>query len=217
MLPAVLNGMTHSQDPNFALAKMMQQWRCMVAYSQKQIVSAPMAPATRTQSMVSQPDCAFFLEGVQCKCIEPDINTTSSLVSAPVAPATRTQSVVSQSDSAFFLEGMQCIEPLVAFNVNTTSSLMTAILLSQINLPPLKLDHPMHVVWDGSVHGGVWRCPYLPESVHHVSYLLGLVTPKGYIPKGSLPTSENLWEQKLQNSKDLPGNLLHHSKAIKKQ
>ena len=175
MLPAVLNGMTHSQDPNFALAKMMQQWRCMVAYSQKQIVSAPMAPATRTQS------------------------------------------VVSQSDSAFFLEGMQFIEPLVAFNVNTTSSLMTAILLSQINLPPLKLDHPMHVVWDGSVHGGVWRCPYLPESVHHVSYLLGLVTPKGYIPKGSLPTSENLWEQKFQNSKDLPGNLLHHSKAIKKQ
>lgn len=221
MLPAVLNGMTHSQDPNFALAKMMQQWRCMVAYSQKQIVSAPMAPATRTQSMESQSDYAFFLEGMQCKCIEPpiasNVKTTSSLVSTPVAPATRTQSVVSLSDSAFFLEGMQFIEPLVAFNANTTSSLMTAILLSQINLPPLKLEHPMHVAWDGSVHGGVWRCPYLPESVHHVSYLLGLVTPKGYIPKGSLATSGNLWEQKFQNSKDLPGNLLHYSKAIKNQ
>jgi hypothetical protein len=158
LLPAVLNGMSHTQGPNYALAKTMQQWRCMVACSEKQIVSAPMAPATRTQNMVSN------------------------------------------SKIASLLEGMQRIEPLVTFNVDTASTLMTAILLSQVTSPPPKLAHPLHAMWDGSVHGGVWRCPFSPESVHTVSYVLGQATRTGYIPPKSLSGSNEIPEQKVKSS-----------------
>jgi hypothetical protein len=123
------------------------------------------------------------------------------VVSAPMAPATRTQNMMSHLKIASLLEGMQRIEPLVTFNVDTTSTLMTAILLSQVSSPPPKLTHPLHAMWDGSVHGGVWRCPFSPESVHEVSYLLGQVTPKGYIPPKSLAgTIIELSDEKVERS-----------------
>ena len=44
----------------------MQQWRCMLYHSQgKGRVSAPMAPGSRTQSVVHSPEASAALEGVQ--------------------------------------------------------------------------------------------------------------------------------------------------------
>lgn len=139
--PAILNGLVPSHGPNYALAKTMQFWRCMVAASVGQLVSAPVAPPTRTENLVRHPTVRAVLEGIQH------------------------------------------IPPLMTFNAETTSSLMTAILLSQLQSPQPTLNHPTHVIWDGSVHGGIWRCPYIPASIHAVSYLAGVVTEKGYIPK----------------------------------
>jgi len=78
----VVNGLSGVQGPNYALAKMSQQWRAMVAKSEGVIVSACHAPAARTESMVSYATIAAALEGVQS--FEPvvsfDADTASALM-----------------------------------------------------------------------------------------------------------------------------------------
>ena len=62
----LMNGLVTVQGPNYALAKTAQMWRCMVAhYRDEIIVSAPFAPATRTESMKSHSQVAAALEGMQ--------------------------------------------------------------------------------------------------------------------------------------------------------
>jgi len=138
----VLNGLASLQGPNYALAKMMQQWRCMIAQHAKLVVAAPHAPPTRTYSVQHNPTAAAGLEG------------------------------------------LQYFPPMVAFDVDACSSLMTAIVLHQVNQAYKELQHPMQLFWDGSVHGGSWRCPYTTESCLVLAYLLGrtIATP------GSWPT-----------------------------
>jgi len=148
----ILNGLVGMQGPNYALAKTMQQWRCMVHWNEQRLVSAPMAPATRTESMVSY------------------------------------------STIAAAIEGQQYFEPLMTFDVDTTSSLMAAILLSQINQlvddPAALVKHPVQITWDGSVHGGVGRCPYAAESTSTISYLTGVVSSP-WCPKEALASVED--------------------------
>ena len=145
----ICNALSSVQGPNYALAKMLQYWRCMVAASSSkngQVVSAPMAPGSRTESMVRYETVASALEGGQ-----------------------------------FFA-------PMLAFSVESASSLMTAILLAQMSRTggPQVLAHPTHVVWDGSVHGGVFRVPYKMDSVGVASYLLGKTVKAPYIPNDSV-------------------------------
>jgi hypothetical protein len=134
------------------------------------------------------------------------------VVSAPMAPATRSQNMVSYSKIASLLEGKQHIEPLVTFNADTTSTLMTAILLSQVTSPPPELGHPLHAMSDGSVHGGVWRCPFTPASVYAVSCLLGQATPTGYIPPKSLAGNTALQEEEAGSNDDTKESMVSFSR-----
>lgn len=149
----LLNGLTHLQGPNYALAKTSQQWRCMVEYWR-----------------------------------------SGRTVSCPHAPPTRTESMVRYSTIAAALEGMQMFEPQVSFSVDSASSLLTAILLYQINYeeswsnPKNKtaIEHPTHLFWEGSVHGGSWRCPYDGGSMGTLSFLFGQTMSVPFVPLNSV-------------------------------
>ncbi|EOD19657.1 hypothetical protein EMIHUDRAFT_424818 [Emiliania huxleyi CCMP1516] len=52
-----------TQGPNYALAQHMRQWRAMLAYTEGYAVSAPMAPAARTASMLHVHTVATALDG----------------------------------------------------------------------------------------------------------------------------------------------------------
>lgn len=61
----ILNGLVTAQGSHYALAKMVQMWRCMIAYYRDaHIVAAPFAPLTRTSSMISNSTMASALEGM---------------------------------------------------------------------------------------------------------------------------------------------------------
>jgi hypothetical protein len=147
--PTVLyNGAFHLQGPNYCLAKLMQQWRCIVANADGSVVS---------------------------------------LVHAPHAPGTRTLSVRHNSQAAVAIEGLQYFPPMLTFDVLTCSSLLTAIILNQLQQKKRILNHPMELFWDGSVHGGGWRCPYSSESILALTYILGKTWAKpGWCPSGAL-------------------------------
>lgn len=117
----------------------------------------------------------------------------SLVVAAPFAPITRTNSVVTNGTIGAAVEGMHHFEPMLAFDVGPASTLMAAIMLSQlqtINRPLPDVDEsPFCMFWEGSVHGGTWTCPYTLESISSLNWILGKTYyPKGYIPPEALPT-----------------------------
>lgn len=79
----------------------------------------------------------------------------SHVVAAPFAPLTRTTSMTAESSVAAALEGMHHFEPMLAFDAEPASSLMAAILVSQIqfmNRPLPDMDeNPFTMFWDGAV------------------------------------------------------------------
>jgi hypothetical protein len=119
------------------------------------------------------------------------------VVCAPHAPGTRTVSVTHNEMAAVAMEGLQYFPPLLIFDVQPCSSLMTAILLNQLytkekNATDQKqqqpqYQHPMELFWDGAVHGGGWRCPYSSDSFMELTYLLGkTIAQKGWCPESAL-------------------------------
>jgi hypothetical protein len=156
----VFNGVHTLQGPNYCLAKLMQQWRCIVSRYQDQLT-----------------------------------------VCAPHAPPTRTESVRHNTQAAAALEGLPYFAPLVTFDVQPCSSLLTAILLGQLSsfcsdsstaaetttLGPPPPSHPLAMFWDGSVHGGSWRCPYKIDSLATLTYILGRAAARpGWWPSAAL-------------------------------
>jgi hypothetical protein len=147
----ILNAATKFQGPNYLLSKMLQQWRCI--------------------------DLVY--------------NYSNVIVLAPHAPPTRTLSVTHSSQAAAGIEGIPYIAPPnVTFDVATCSTLMTAILLHQVKVSASNdsidnndsklvrrqrdtLEYPFELFWDGSVHGGIWRCPYNTNTVGIPAYLVG--------------------------------------------
>lgn len=149
----ILNAVTKFQGPNYLLSKMLQQWRCI--------------------------DLVY--------------NYSNVIVLAPHAPPTRTISVTHSSQAAAGIEGIPYIAPpSVTFDVATCSTLMTAILLNQLKKSESFLSnegsdsnsksilrqrdtiqYPFELFWDGSVHGGVWRCPYNSNTVGIPAFLVG--------------------------------------------
>ena len=143
----VYNGAYNLQGPNYCLAKLMQQWRCIVANDDANVLS----------------------------------------VHAPHAPGTRTLSVRHNSQAAVAIEGIQYFPPMVTFDVLPCSSLLTAIVLHQLQQGKTRPPHPMELFWDGAVHGGGWRCPYSSESILALTFVLGTAWAKpGWCPLGAL-------------------------------
>ena len=60
----VTNGMMVVQGPNYALAKTLQMWRCLVARDEGRTVSCNMAPGCRTDSVTHNGRVARALEGM---------------------------------------------------------------------------------------------------------------------------------------------------------
>ena len=114
------------------------------------------------------------------------------VVAAPFAPPTRTKSMIEDTSVAAVLEGMHHFEPMLAFDIGPASTLMAAIVVSQIqfmNRPLPDMDeNPFTMFWDGSAHGGVWSCPYTLESISTINWVLGKTYYQtGYIPEAALP------------------------------
>jgi hypothetical protein len=148
----VLNAVTKLQGPNYLLSKMLQQWRCV--------------------------DLVY--------------NYSNVVVLAPHAPPTRTVSVTHNTQAAAGIEGIPYIAPPnVTFDVATCSTLMTAILLNQLKTSSEApgenigssstlgrsqretLRYPFELFWNGSVHGGIWRCPYNSNTVGIPAFIVG--------------------------------------------
>ena len=113
-------------------------------------------------------------------------------VSANHAPAARTESMVAYATIAAALEGMQSFQPLVAFDPETASSMMAAILLWDLNdasskaNPANKDAHPMDLLLENACHGGIWGCAYTMDTIGTASFLAGKMT-SSYTPVDSLP------------------------------
>jgi len=60
----VFHGLVVLQGPNYALAQMMRQWRAVVLHMGGFVVSTPMAPSCRTESVVHNKTMAVILEGM---------------------------------------------------------------------------------------------------------------------------------------------------------
>lgn len=60
----IVDGLAVAQGPNYALAKRLQHWRCMVAREKGHIVSTNVAPSTATQSVVHNPQFAAAYVGM---------------------------------------------------------------------------------------------------------------------------------------------------------
>jgi hypothetical protein len=121
----------------------------------------------------------------QWRCIL--ANSEGVRVCAPHAPGTRTVSVTHNEDFAAALEGMQYFPPHLAFDVKPCSSLLAAIILSQLHQKESpKLNHPLELFFDGSVHGGSWRCPYAAESLGVCAYAMGKLDPSRWCPADAL-------------------------------
>uniref|UniRef100_A0A7S0MV08 Uncharacterized protein n=1 Tax=Pyramimonas obovata TaxID=1411642 RepID=A0A7S0MV08_9CHLO len=59
------NGLSVIQGPNYALAKTLQNWRCVVAVSEGRQVSANMAPASKTDSVMHVKAVARAMNGME--------------------------------------------------------------------------------------------------------------------------------------------------------
>ncbi|CUG90501.1 tyrosine phosphatase, putative [Bodo saltans] len=61
---SIVDGLAVAQGPNYALAKRLQHWRCMLARSQGHTVSTNIAPSTATASVVHNPQFAAAYIGM---------------------------------------------------------------------------------------------------------------------------------------------------------
>lgn len=100
------------------------------------------------------------------------------VVSANMAPPARTESMLHNKQVATALRGMPHYKPLMVFDYETVSPIMTLLLFADINDDRSGTDsvNPMEVFFHNSWHGGLWRVAYKPDSIGTSTYLLGLVS-----------------------------------------
>eukprot|EP00051_Salpingoeca_urceolata_P031874 m.13336 g.13336 ORF g.13336 m.13336 type:complete len:510 (-) comp4522_c1_seq1:174-1703(-) len=60
----LFDGISNVQGPNYALAKTLQNWRCIVARDEGYVVSANMAPGSRTDSVMHVSTVARAMQGM---------------------------------------------------------------------------------------------------------------------------------------------------------
>lgn len=77
----IVNGIVVEQGPNYVLAKRIQHWRCMLAYSQGHIASSNIAPSTATVSVLQNASFAAAYNGFKnFKAMEVMYQETSNSV-----------------------------------------------------------------------------------------------------------------------------------------
>lgn len=99
------------------------------------------------------------------------------LVSSNIAPSTSTASVVHNRTFAWAYEGM----PYFGFEIlapETSNAVMSALLVYDLESskswasPKKVLKNPNQLFSHGSFHGGLWRCPYMVDSIGEASVFL---------------------------------------------
>jgi len=98
-----------------------------------------------------------------------------TIASVNVAPASHTVSVRKQKLLAAAYDGSRRFGVEI-FNPQTSSALMTALLLYDVYFPDKKpsSDHPFGLFMYGAVHGGMWRQPYSLRSIVEVAAVMDL-------------------------------------------
>jgi hypothetical protein len=102
------------------------------------------------------------------------------VASIHVAPSTTTASVVSNPALAAGFRGAKAFG-IEVFEPETTNALMAAMWVHDLRCPQaaahpaVPLAHPLQLLAEGALHGGLWRVPYLPRSVLPFAALLGLM------------------------------------------
>ena len=118
-----------------------------------------------------------------------------SIVSSNIAPSTSTVSVTQNKTFAWAYEGMPYFTPYEILAPETSNSVMSAILFSDLNDPKnasnpnVKLNNPNELFKYGSFYGGTWRCAYTVDSIGEASIFLyfGRVA-KPYLMTGAVVT-----------------------------
>lgn len=156
----VHNGHLILQGPNYALAKTLQNWRGVVARADGTVVSANMAPGSRTASMRHVKTVAVGLEGQ--KHFTPLTAFDADVASALMAN--------------LLLYDLGC----------ETSSARPEWGRARKTLDdetggedePREKDegrHPMDVFGETAAHGGTWRCAWSVDSIGRASYVAGML------------------------------------------
>lgn len=108
----VVDALVIEQGPNYALAKRLQQWRALTARADGLRVSANVAPATRTQSVIRNRALRAAYDGARrfdVEVFEPE--TANALMAALLVHDLRTSGGAAAPDAAlahplqFFMEG----------------------------------------------------------------------------------------------------------------
>jgi len=108
----IVDGLVVEQGPNYALAKRLQQWRALVAHADGLRVSANVAPAARTQSVVQNRALKAAYNGARLfdvEVFEPE--TANALMAALLVHDLRTTGGAAAPDATlahplqFFMEG----------------------------------------------------------------------------------------------------------------
>ncbi|HTY96431.1 MAG TPA: hypothetical protein VMB91_05280 [Solirubrobacteraceae bacterium] len=94
-------------------------------------------------------------------------------VSFNVAPSTLTRSVTKNRILAAAYAGAHHFG-IEIFAPETTSTLMAALLVHDLNTAPASRSHPERLFSDGAAHGGLWRAAYEPRSALGIAALAGL-------------------------------------------
>jgi len=102
------------------------------------------------------------------------------VASIHVAPSTTTASVVGNPALAAGFRGAEAFG-IEVFAPETTNALMAAMWVHDLRCPQavanpaVPLAHPLQLLAEGVLHGGLWRVPYLPRSVLPFAALLGMM------------------------------------------
>merc|ERR1711865_1312339 len=98
-----------------------------------------------------------------------------TIASVNIAPASHTVSVRKQKLLAAAYDGSKRFGVEI-FNPQTSSALMTALLLHDVYFHDQKpkSTHPFEVFMYGAVHGGMWRGPYSLRSIVEAAAVIQL-------------------------------------------
>jgi hypothetical protein len=99
-------------------------------------------------------------------------------VSLKVAPPTRTRSVVKNRALAAAYAGAHLFDVEV-FEPATSNTLMAALLVHDLRMPPPAAEHPWQDEAHGAAHGGLWRAPYAPRSALGLAAMIGFGGARG--------------------------------------
>lgn len=139
----IVDGLSVAQGPNYALAKRIQHWRCIVAYDNKRnkgYVSSHIAPSTATLSVVSNKTFGWAYGGM---------------------PYFRPYEIFQQETTNAVMAA------LLIYDVTRPTSGA-----NPKNKTKYSVKTPLELFRLCSVHGGVWRAAYKVDSIGEISVLI---------------------------------------------